>query len=62
MMNSRLDANFVASVDDVVDVVVDVVAVKGEGIIYKYGITCLLVIYFKTIRSLYLLSSHVPDA
>ena len=43
-----------ASVDDVV---VDVVAVKGEGIVL-YGITCLLNIYIKTIQSLYLLSSR----
>ena len=48
------------SVDD--DIVADVVAVNGEGIVLYYGITCLLNIYFKTIRSLYLLSSHVPDA
>ena len=53
-MNSRLlDANFVASVDDVV---VDVVAVNGEGIIY-ISIACLYII-----QSLYyLLSSHVPE-
>ena len=55
-MNSRLlDANFVASVDDVV-AVVDVVAVNGEGIIY-ISIACLYII-----QSLYyLLSSHVPE-
>ena len=49
MMNSRLDANFVASDD------VDVVAVNGEGIILFYDITCLFNINCNYSISLYII-------
>lgn len=49
-MNSRLDANFLASVD----VVVDEVAVNGEGIILS---RCLLVnVYYNYSISLFIIS------